>query len=375
MPSNTNKKVKPPSQLNDVFYKKLIEVSKKINIKPEDLLLIMHIESGLNPQAKNPSGSASGLTQIMPSILPLVGFSGTPQDFSKLPAEKQLDYIEKYFILNLKGKGITEPAQIYLSNFLPATLNWQGVKNKNPDTILAEQGNMRTYAQSNFKNKYALTFDKVYQANKGLDLDKDGNISYGDIQKLVEIKRKDPVYQAAVARMKEVANMPEDTKEDEGDSDSFTSYISTMIDELKKLFSSASSNDTFIIKQSLFQHLPTQNILIKINSEKIENNLELARILSEACEEVLLSNCEIYTNKKEAEILCKIPGNLKSCYAAVNELSGIITNKFNKIINPNKIKIEIFANKKPCYHNLDIKTAESNFRKFQLQLIGKKNGH
>src|ERR1700688_1273854 len=106
------------------FYQKLLEVSNDVQMKPEDLLNVMAVESGIDPTAHNMGGNASGLLQFMPSTLKNLGFQGTHGDFRQLSAVDQLDYVKKLILGNMRYNGgpFRSAAQYYVANFLPVAL-------------------------------------------------------------------------------------------------------------------------------------------------------------------------------------------------------------------------------------------------------------
>src|ERR1700686_4094058 len=112
------------------FYKKLLEISSEVQMKPEDLLNVMAVESGIDPTAHNQNGNASGLIQFMPSTLKNLGYQGSHADFRKLSSVDQLDYVKKYVLDNMKYNGgpFTSAAQYYVANFLPVALKLPGVQ-------------------------------------------------------------------------------------------------------------------------------------------------------------------------------------------------------------------------------------------------------
>jgi N-acetylmuramoyl-L-alanine amidase len=134
------------------FKAKTIEIANKLGIDPKVMVSIMAFESGLNPSRKNMAGSgATGLIQFMPSTANSLGT--TTDKLGKMSSVEQLDYVEKYFSQpHLKGK-INSVADAYMAVLWPAAVG------KPMDHVLFSAGS------------------KAYEQNKGLDLDKDGNIT------------------------------------------------------------------------------------------------------------------------------------------------------------------------------------------------------
>ena len=96
------------------FYPKLVEICNESGIKPEDLLNVTQLESGLNPAAKNPKSNASGLIQFMPKTLKGLGYTDTPEQFRQLSGEDQLDFVKKY--IKSHGSKFRSAAHYYVAN-------------------------------------------------------------------------------------------------------------------------------------------------------------------------------------------------------------------------------------------------------------------
>ena len=333
------------------FYIKLNKMCERLNVNPADMLLLMYLESnGLDPAAVAKSTGASGLNQFMPSTLKDY-FSGSIEEYRKLSGEDQLDYIEKFFEKSLKGKNITSSAQLYIANYLPTRANLSGVQDKIKETPLCQRG-------SDF-----------YEKNSGLDANHDGVITYGDIENILAPLSQKPGYLAALKKLQEAAGKeyePEIKSSESGsEPDEADSILQKFINKLIESLESF-SREVFASTNS--------HVLIKISSPNLENNLELARLLSTAYEDFLSAKCKTYTNKKDVEIVCSAKIPLSKTYLAIKQFSKVASQQFCKITNINDINVKIFANKEPSYSGLDLKTSQINYRKFQIKLIGKTNG-
>lgn len=143
------------------FARKVASISKDINCNPKDLVALMKAESGLNSKAKNPNSSASGLIQFMDATAKDLGT--TTAALRAMPAEKQLDYVEKYLIKAKKGAKIPDGQRLdagtlYALVFMPS---------------LARGGS-------------CVAGSSGYEANRGLDVNKDGRITVADLGKRLE---------------------------------------------------------------------------------------------------------------------------------------------------------------------------------------------
>jgi hypothetical protein len=347
-------------KLSSNFYKKLAEMSSRLGMNPADMLLIMYLESAgtLDSSIKSTSSNASGLTQIIPSTLRKI-FNGTPEEFRKLDADEQLPYIEKYFQEAIKGKKLNS-TQFYIANLLPAKLSDPEVINKNRDAILAEKGNQKKYTEGR-----GLTYDSAYRANPGLDFNKDGVLTYGDIEDFLNNLSKSSGYQKSLKDLQSATRSSISSDEEESKKEP----INVMDSFVNKLIASMES----IVKSITASPSTTNNLLIKITSPHLENNLEFARILSSACEDLASAKCRTYAEDKEVEVLCKM-AYAEENYPLIQKISFDILNQFSQKTNINDLNISIVANKSPSYSHLDIKMAEKNYRKFMLKIIGNNNG-
>lgn len=243
--------------LTDRFYQKLLAMCDRLDIPASEMLMTMYIESGLNTST---AGQAAGLTQFIPQTLKALNFKGTKEEFEKLDAEHQLDYIEKYFS-NLKSNyNITSAAQVYLLNFLPVTLSWNGIKNKNSNTVIARKNSKRLYTASDPH----LTFGKVYASNPGLDPDKNGVITYGDIERIINAKKNQPDFQNAMQRLSQVSGQPIDIDHSEQIASTKMS-IDQATENINDLFVTADYSHNPMLNKTLLNYLSVYGILANKN--------------------------------------------------------------------------------------------------------------
>jgi len=150
----------PASFKNDPeFEKELNRISQKFGINPKDLLGVMQSESGVNPQARNRSG-ATGLIQFMPSTARQLGT--TVEELYTMNRAEQMKYVEKFFD-KMKLKYGATGGEIYATIFLPG---------RRGRGVLTSQG------------------EGYYNSNKGLDLDKDGDIDIADLDARINKKKQ-----------------------------------------------------------------------------------------------------------------------------------------------------------------------------------------
>ena len=171
-------------------YNALVELSKHINADPEDLLLVLFSESGLNPKATYWQGDfalAVGLNQITPAAGRAMGISEDERKSitSYSPSDQLLTYVKRYFdaIPKPPGNIYVSPGQLYQANFAPGTLP----RGAGRDTILYTRGKD----------------GQSYDLNKALDYNSDGYITVGDLDDHLAYKiAKNKRFQAALVQLR-----------------------------------------------------------------------------------------------------------------------------------------------------------------------------
>jgi len=141
------------------FADKVIEISKKLKINPNWLMLVMYSESGLDHRKPNPDGGATGLIQFMPETA--AWLKTTTYALKNMSNVQQLDYVYKYF-KGFTGK-IKSYFDLYLITFFPAAVG-------KPNDFIFQT-----------KTKSAAL---IAAKNKGIDKwVKDGKITLGEFKK------------------------------------------------------------------------------------------------------------------------------------------------------------------------------------------------
>lgn len=142
------------------------DLAEKLNVPTEDLLAVMDFETGgtFDPAQKNMAGSgAVGLIQFMPSTAEGLGTS--TEELAAMTRTEQLEYVEKFLEENYTGRMDGKEGNVsdlYMSVLFPAAVG------KPDDFVLFGEGAMND------------KFVERYEANKGLDLNKDGSITKGE---------------------------------------------------------------------------------------------------------------------------------------------------------------------------------------------------
>lgn len=153
----------------------------------ETALQVFEHESGINTTgyveiktANNTTTRGGGLNMF---IRPPTGFGGTVADFARLHPADQLPFIFQFW---KPLKGIDDPVTYLQYNFLPASLaRGRG----SDDVVVCAKGG----------TGYGGNEDFFYHSNAGMDLDKNGTITRGDLRRSL---RKGAVYQRVLAAYK-----------------------------------------------------------------------------------------------------------------------------------------------------------------------------
>ena len=148
------------------------QLSQKWNIDAGDLLGLFQSESGVNAQARNPSG-ATGIIQFMPATARALGTS--TDAIYKMNKTQQLALVDQYFAMNKLPKGATA-GQLYATVFLPA------YNRKSENFVIA---------RPNGPNDAGKVNPKWYTQNAGLDVNRDGVITVGDLGLRLSKKRQE----------------------------------------------------------------------------------------------------------------------------------------------------------------------------------------
>lgn len=152
--SNFNYHWMESSNVTYEFLDKVVLISEKLEVSPDDLMAVMAFESGFDPQRENNSSGAIGLIQFtnisIDEINETTGKDYTLEDIRDMDALEQLDMV----YLHCKGnENISTLGDLYMS------VLWPNAVGKEESYVLYEMGSI------------------WYEQNKGLDLNGDGKIT------------------------------------------------------------------------------------------------------------------------------------------------------------------------------------------------------
>jgi hypothetical protein len=142
------------------FLAKVTEISAKLGILPDWLMIVMKMESGINPQAYNANGGATGLIQFMPSTA--AGLGTSTGALIAMDNVTQLDYVYKYF-KPYTGR-LHSVTDLYMVTFFPVALG------KSDDYVLETS---------------SLSAGLIARANPIFDLNKDQKITVGEFKQSI----------------------------------------------------------------------------------------------------------------------------------------------------------------------------------------------
>lgn len=139
------------------FLNEVSRVSKKLNIKEEDLLKAIQFETAGSFDPAQPAGTSNavGLIQFMPKTAE--GLGTTTAELSKMSRAQQMKYVDKHLSMFLKDKD-----KEYDFGDLYMAIHWPAAVGKSNDYVMYSEGS------------------KNYSANKGLDINKDGKVTKGE---------------------------------------------------------------------------------------------------------------------------------------------------------------------------------------------------
>lgn len=100
------------------FLAKVVEISARLGIDPDWLMIVMKMESGINHRAVNPTGGATGLIQFMPRTA--AGLGTTAAALVAMDNVGQLDYVYKYF--KPYAGRLFSVTDLYMVTFFPVAL-------------------------------------------------------------------------------------------------------------------------------------------------------------------------------------------------------------------------------------------------------------
>ena len=166
-PMPTRPEVVYTKDLDDDFFLEGVKMASELGGRFVDFLKVMANESGVKAQARNPYDTsqpavAVGLIQFTHAAM------GGDLDYFRLHhnATEQLPFVKQYY-RQMGGAPYDSVGRIYQTTFLPATLKL----GSDPGLVLAARGGPYSWA---------------YDANTGLDVDRNGEITVSDLEAVAD---------------------------------------------------------------------------------------------------------------------------------------------------------------------------------------------
>lgn len=147
------------AKVSPEFRARVYHMADRLQCDASALMACMAFETGrtFSPSIRNPSSGATGLIQFMPSTA--VDLNTTVDALAAMSAVEQLDYVERY--LNRYAGRFRTLSDIYMAILWPAAIG------KPEDTPIFSEGSA------------------AYRGNRGLDVDKDGNVTKAEASSYV----------------------------------------------------------------------------------------------------------------------------------------------------------------------------------------------
>ena len=144
-------------KLSAEFKQKVASIGKELDVDPNFLMAVMSFESGLDPKAKNPRSTATGLIQFMKATAEDLGTSTAA--LRRMSGVQQLDFVKTYFEKRIRERGKLKTIEdTYMAVLYPALVG------KSNNAVFAAKG--RSSASR-----------ARYRVNSGLDINGDGIIT------------------------------------------------------------------------------------------------------------------------------------------------------------------------------------------------------
>jgi hypothetical protein len=155
-------------QTSFAFKRAILEAADASGFPADEIAAVMYSESKFDPTAYNKDGGAAGLIQFMPFVAE--HFGTTTSAILAMSREDQMPLVARFY----KGqKKPVLPGDTYVSTFLPAAVG------KPDDFVLGKKDSDEPSLVK------GVTLGKMYASNHGLDGNKDGAITVGDVRQKI----------------------------------------------------------------------------------------------------------------------------------------------------------------------------------------------
>lgn len=299
-------------QLTDEFWIKFVQMCHRLGAKPEDLARVINAESAFDPGATNVQGGriiAKGLNQLIQQTAKYLGMSDSEWlSYEHTPAEDQLEYVEKYFRNVGKATGQdgkwASATQLYVANFAPKYVTQAA----DPNAILySSEKNTKEYAQ-----------------NKGLDRDRKGHITAGDLAKSVQGKLPDHIVQS-IEKAKQMTG-------------SLIAKPEAANDNVEGLMQALVANEGLvegIVRTALHPKLPSSSALVTVStlSAPFETRMQFAKSAAHVLREIIGAQASIHSDGSKIELECTAEGSQFAVNSAIHALCDCVSEAIRLRLN------------------------------------------
>lgn len=259
-------------------------------------------------------------------------------------------------------------------NFLSSgryTKAWQHIVNPNPSSFskALKAAGYYTADEAPYTKNLVSLFDRNSKSNN-YELAMSGKVKSPNPSKVNDTSDND-IFKKYIARMKDdmsIYNELGDKKSPTPSKPLASPEINGLLNNyLQQVTASEKANRKIYNK-----YLPINHAIIRIASIDYVDAIEFARVLCSVLDEELVARAFTHTDGKIVEIECSIPGPAKECFDAVEQLTLATSETFKKAtikIGGISIKTKLITNKKSHRDQLDLKIAETHYKKFLLKFV------
>jgi len=118
--------------------------------------------------------------------------------------------------------------------------------------------------------------------------------------------------------------------------------------------------------------LPVNHMVIEVTATHYTDAIEFSRVLCTALNDELVARAFTHTDGDVVEVDCKIHGPSVDCFETVKQLTHSLSEAFQVAttkIGGVEISTQVLLNKKSSHQPIDIKTANTQYRKFLLKFV------
>lgn len=165
------------ARTDNAFRSSLFSRATESDLNPDYIAAVMALESGFDPNVQNKGGApALGLIQFWRDYFPQIAARAGRPDVQwdalrSMSAVDQVPFVIAYY-QGTRVSRESSPTDYYMATFMPAFVG------KPPSFELGRRDSTEQIA--------GLSKAKVYAQNAGLDSDRDGSITVGDVGKKIE---------------------------------------------------------------------------------------------------------------------------------------------------------------------------------------------